>query len=437
MAPEVPKVVTSLTMPGDTTVVVIGAGIVGLTAALVLAEQGIPVVVLEKGRLAGEQSSRNLGWIRKMGRSTADLPLSLAAQRLWSSMAERVGYDAGYRQAGIMYIARSEAEMANHAAWLSSVRDQQLDSRLVTSKEIDRLVPNGTGSWRGGLYTPSDGRAEPTLAASAIARCAISKGVVIVENCAVRELVREGGRISGVVTEQGEIRCDQVVVAAGMWSRRFLHNAGVSLLTLPVVASVCKTVPMNGPTDIAVGAPDFSFRKALDGGYVITQRGAFQVPLVPDSFRIGHRYLSTLRSQWKNMRLSIGETFKSELALPRRWSRGQTSPFEQVRTLNPPINQELNREALHNMATAWPLFSGAVVQQSWAGMIDVTPDSLPVISSVDKVPGLTIATGFSGHGFGTSPAAGQLVADLVTGGKPIVDPTPYQLSRQSGWCQLH
>jgi glycine/D-amino acid oxidase-like deaminating enzyme len=70
-----------------------------------------------------------------------------------------------------------------------------------------------------------------------------------------------------------------------------------------------------------------------------------------------------------------------------------------------------------------------MVKQSWAGMIDVTPDSLPVISPVAKVPGLTVASGFSGHGFGTSPAAGQLAADLVTGSAPIVDPAPYRLER--------
>ncbi|WP_029549055.1 NAD(P)/FAD-dependent oxidoreductase, partial [Rhizorhabdus wittichii] len=279
------------------------------------------------------------------------------------------------------------------------------------------------------IHSPTDGRAEPSLAASAIARAALAKGAVIVEDCAVRTLSMAAGRVSGVVTERGEIGCDQVILAGGLWSRRFLGNLGVSLPTLPLIASVLRTAPMEGPTEIAVGAPDFSFRKRADGGYTITQRGGFVAPLVPDSLLIGHRYLPMLRAQWRNVRLSLGRAFVDDLALGRRWSAAATSPFERVRTMDPPVNEGLNAEAMRNLIAAWPVFGNAVIEESWAGAIDVTPDSLPVISPVAKLPGLTLASGFSGHGFGTSPAAGQLAADLATGATPIVDPAFYRLER--------
>lgn len=429
MAPVIVPVQTTIDLPDVTTVVVIGGGIVGLTAALVLAERGIPVVVIEKGRIAAEQSSRNLGWIRKMGRGKADVPLALASDRLWADMPERLGADVGYRQAGIMYLARTESEMTAHRQWLQSVDELGLDSRLLVPAEIDKLVPGGTGDWVGGIYTASDGRAEPTLASSAIARQALAKGALIVENCGARTLSMSAGRVSGVVTERGEIRCDQVLLAGGIWSRRFLGNLGIALPTLPLVASVLRTAPMEGPTDIAVGAPDFSFRKRHDGGYTITQRGALFAPLILDHLLIGHRYLETLRAQWKNVRISLGGDFIRDLALARRWTGKDRSPFEHLRTMDPPVNQALNEEALQNLAKAWPVFNNVAVRQAWAGMIDVTPDSLPVISPVAKVPGLTLASGFSGHGFGTSPAAGQLAADLILGTAPIVDPTPYRLDR--------
>jgi glycine/D-amino acid oxidase-like deaminating enzyme len=432
VVPAITAVKTSPAVPKSTTVAVIGAGIVGLTAALSLAERGIPVVVLEKGRLAGEQSSRNLGWVRKMSRAKHDIPLSLASDRLWAQMPARVGADVGYVQAGILYVARTEAEMAKHADWLACVRDLSLDSRLLTGGQIDALVPGGTGGWAGGIYTPSDGRAEPQFAASAIARALLAKGGVIVENCAVRTLSRAAGRVSGVVTERGEIRCDQALLAGGVWSRRFLGNLGVTLLTLPTAASVARTVPMNGPTDIAVGGPDFSFRKRHDGGYTVTQRGAMHTPLLLDHLLIGRHYLSMLRANWANVRLSLGREFVRDLALRRRWGGAERSPFEEVRTMDPPVNDAINAEALRNLIQAWPVFKGAVLEGSWGGMIDVTPDSLPVISRVSQIPGLTLASGFSGHGFGTSPAAGQLAADLVTGGTPIVDPAPYRLERQKG-----
>lgn len=429
MAPVITPVRTSPALPAQSSVVVIGGGIVGLSTALNLAERGIPVTVLEKGRIAGEQSSRNLGWVRKTSRGAADLPMAQLSDRLWTQMRQRLGAEVGYAQSGILYVARTQAQMDAHAAWLASVDGFGLDSRLLTALEIDAIAPGGAGTWVGGIHTPSDGRAEPTLASSAIATAAMAKGAVIVEQCAVRSLSLTGGRVSGVVTERGEIRCDQVLLAGGVWSRRFLANYGVPLLTLPLVASVLRTQPIEGPTDCAVGGPDFSFRKRLDGGYTITQRGALFAPLTLDHLLIGMKYLPVLMKEWANLRVSIGRDFVDDLKLGRRSRGDRVSPFEKLRTIDPPVNQGLNDEAMRNLVAAWPGFRDAVVAQQWAGMIDVTPDSHPVIDHVAKVPGLTLASGFSGHGFGTAPAAGALAADLITGARPVIDPAPYRLDR--------
>ncbi|WP_111895894.1 NAD(P)/FAD-dependent oxidoreductase [Acinetobacter sp. MB5] len=430
MRPTISPIQTSASFPSSTTVVIIGGGIVGLTAALTLAERGVPVVVLEKGKIAAEQSSRNLGWVRKTSRLAEDIPLARASDQLWAGMAERVGTDVGYRQAGIMFVARNEMQMGMYENWLKSVDHLPLDSRLLSAREIDQLVPTGQGKWQGGIYTPSDGRAEPTLASSAIAKAAMAKGAIIVEDCAVRTLSLTAGKVSGVVSEKGEIRCDQVLLAGGLWSRRFLGNLGITLPTLPLICSVLRTKPMQGPTDIAVGAPDFSFRKHKDGGFIITQRGALDAPLTLDHLLIGTRYLQQLKGQRDFLRISLLSKYGlNDLGLSRRWSEHNTSPFEKIRIMDPVANQSLNNEALANLKAAWPSFSSAEIANSWAGVIDVTPDSNPVIDTVDSIPGLTLATGFSGHGFGTSPAAGQLAADLVMGHQPIVDPHPYRFNR--------
>lgn len=416
-------------LPASTEVVIIGGGIVGVTAALVLAERNIPVVLLEKGHIAGEQSSRNLGWIRKTSRHAHDVPLAMAADRLWAEMPARIGRQVGYQQAGIMFLARSEQQMAMYDGWLKSVDGLDLDSKLLSPEEIDQRVPGGRGNWLGGIYTASDGRAEPALATSAMAAAAVGKGAVLVQHCAVRTLSTTAGRVSGVVTERGEIRCNQVLLAGGAWSRRFLGNLGVALPTLPLICSVLRTRPMQGPTDIAVGAPDFSFRKHKDGGFIITQRGALDAPICLDHLLIGWRYLEQLKAQRSFLRVKLGRHFFRDLALARSWRSGSVTPFEQVRTMDPQFNPGLNQEALDNLRQAWPVFEQAQVEEAWAGLIDVTPDSNPVIDRIEAIPGLTIATGFSGHGFGTGPAAGQLAADLVMQSTPLIDPTPYRFGR--------
>ena len=429
MTKTLDKINTTDALPDETTVVIIGGGIIGVTAALTLAERNIPVVLIEKGHIAGEQSSRNLGWIRKTSRHFEDVPLAMAADKLWAEMPERIGSDVGYKKSGIMFLAKTEEQVAMHETWLKSVESLSLDSKMLSTKEIDQLVPGGQGDWKGGIYTTSDGKAEPSIAATSIAKAAIEKGATLIQNCAVRTLSTSGGKVSGVVTEKGEIRCSQVLLAGGAWSRRFLGNLGVSLPTLPLKCSVLRTKPMQGPTDISVGGPDFSFRKHQDGGFIITQRSALDAPLTLDHLLIGWRYFNQLRTQRSFLRPSLGPEFIDDLALARRWKANKMSPFEKVRTMDPSFNPKINKEALTNLRKAWPIFDNAKVEEAWAGIIDVTPDSNPVIDHIKAIPGLTIATGFSGHGFGTGPAAGQLAADLVSNMPPIVDPTPYRFDR--------
>jgi len=143
-----------------------------------------------------------------------------------------------------------------------------------------------------------------------------------------------------------------------------------------------------------------------------------------------------LRSQWGSLRLHLGSKFLTEWNAPRRWALDQVTPFERTRILDPKPNEKATEHALKLLIEAHPGFAGAKVAQHWAGMIDVTPDAVPVISAVDAVPGFHIATGFSGHGFGIGPGAGKLAADLVTGARPVVDPTPFRFSRYSDGSKI-
>jgi glycine/D-amino acid oxidase-like deaminating enzyme len=428
MGPRPDPVISDTALPAKTDVVVIGGGIIGTSTALELAERGVSVVLCEKGTVGAEQSSRNWGWVRKMGRDPRELPLIIEALRLWEGMNERTGLETGFRKAGILYTCADAASVARHEAWLEYARPYQLDTRMISAEETANLLP-GMARFAGALYTASDGRAEPQKAAPAIARAAQAKGAVILENCAVRGVERGGGRVSGVVTERGRIDCSAVVLAGGAWSNLFCGNLGIDLPQLKVMNSVLRTEPLSGLPEVAMSASKYAFRKRLDGGYTVADGDANDVEIVPDTFRYFSKFLPALRSQWGSLRLQLGGRFFSEWNTPRHWSLDAVTPFEKLRILDPVPNRKSTETALKNLIAAHPGFAGAKVAQHWAGMIDVTPDAVPVISPVEALPGFVIATGFSGHGFGIGPAAGKLAADLVTNARPVVDPTAFRLGR--------
>jgi glycine/D-amino acid oxidase-like deaminating enzyme len=431
MAPRVDPVQSDQAPPAWADVVVIGGGIIGVSTALFLAEKGISVALCEKGHIAGEQSSRNWGWCRKMARDPREIPLIIESLRLWQGMNERVGAETGFRQCGIMYLFATGAEAAAHEPWLDYARQYQLDTRMLSGAEVARLLPGLAGRWAGALYTASDGRAEPQRAAPAIAAAARRQGAVILQNCAVRGLETAAGRVAAAITEKGRIACHSVVLAGGAWSRLFCGNLGIALPQLKVRASVMRTEPLAGGPEISASGGLFAWRKRLDGGYTVATLGVRTIDLVPDHFRLLPQFLPAVRLHWKKLRFRIGRRWLEEWRMPRRWSLDEASPFERVRVLDPEPDPFVLRRAQEALAAAMPLFREVRVAERWAGMIDVTPDAVPVISPVDALPGFVIATGFSGHGFGPGPGAGRLVADLVAGDPPLVDPTPFRLARFS------
>jgi glycine/D-amino acid oxidase-like deaminating enzyme len=429
MAPRVDPVISDEALPARADVVVVGGGIIGTSTALFLAEKGHSVVLCEKGHVAGEQSSRNWGWCRKMGRDPRELPLIVESLRLWEGMNARVEAETGFRQCGIMYLFGTAQEAARYDGWLQEARQYQLDTRMVTGAEAAQLMPGLSGSWAGGLYTASDGKAEPQLAAPAIAAAARRRGAVVVQGCAVRGIETAAGRVAAAVTEKGRIACDKVVLAGGAWSRLFCGNLGIDLPQLKVLGSVMRTEPLEGGPEISASGGLFGYRKRMDGGYTVATLGVRTIDLAPDNFRLLVPFLPAVRLHWKKLRFRIGRRFVEEWQMPRRWSLDARSPFEDVRVLDPEADPYVLDRARRAMSGAFPLFRDVAIAERWGGMIDVTPDAVPVISPVERLPGLVIATGFSGHGFGIGPGAGKLVADMVAGDPTIVDPTPFRLSR--------
>jgi glycine/D-amino acid oxidase-like deaminating enzyme len=419
-----------MTAPAEAAeVVVIGGGIAGVATAYYLARAGVPVALYEKGRIAGEQSSRNWGWIRKQGRDPRELPAAILALRLWEEIAAALPEDIGWRRGGIAYLAETEAELARHAAWLPHARAHQLDTRLLSPAETDGLLRQERRRFKGALFTASDARAEPGLAVPALARAAAAEGAVIQQDCAVRALDLQAGRVAGVITERGRIGCQAVVLAAGAWSALFLRHHGLDLPQLKVKASVQRTTPGPLITEAAVGASRAAFRRRRDGGYTLARSGAVTFDITPAALRHCRAFLPALREKWGEMKLRIGRAFVDELITSADWRADRPTPFERMRVLDPSPDHAALDEVLRDAGTLFPQLAALRPVERWAGMIDVTPDEIPVLGPVEDLPGLLVVTGFSGHGFGIGPAAGYLAAQLARGQTPLVDLHPFRFGR--------
>jgi glycine/D-amino acid oxidase-like deaminating enzyme len=364
-----------------------------------------------------------------MGRDKVEIPLAMESLRLWREMNRRTARETGFRQCGIMYLCQTETEIAAQEAWLGQARQYQVDARLLRGEALDDAIPGASRSFVAGMHTPTDGKAEPALAAPAIAEAARERGAQIFTDTAVRGIERTGGRVTAVVTERGRIACQVAVLAGGAWSRLFAGNAGLDLPQLKVLGSVFRTRPLAGGPEVSAAGSVFAFRKRMDGGYSVARRNANTAEITPDHLRLFPDFLPRLVHNRHEIRLRLGRRSWEELRTARRWSLDQMTLFEAVRVLDPPPKQGILEEARTELGKAFPVFAGMQIAESWGGMIDVTPDAVPVIDRVAHIPGFYIATGFSGHGFGIGPGAGRLMADLVAGDTPLVDPKPFRLYR--------
>ncbi len=421
-------------LPDETDVVVIGAGVAGTATAWFLAGQGVRVVLCEKGRVAGEQSSRNWGWVRQQGRDHAELPVMMEANRIWRGLAEETGdTDLAFTQSGCLYLADTAARMARYEKWYALAREHQLATRMLSKSDIAAEFPGLGGSWAGGMVTDTDGRAEPLRAVPAFARAVQRAGGAVVENCAVRTLDLEAGRVAGVITERGRIRCRQVVLAGGVWSTFFAANEGQVLPQLAVRSTAARTGPAADAYAANTSTPGLSIRRREDGGYTVATGDLAEHYLSRESFRFLPRYRSLLKASARDVRLRAAapKNYPGAWGMQRRWKPDERSPFERMRVVNPEPSLQVVRKIEKRLPQRFPALAGIKVAEAWAGMIDVTPDAVPVLDEVPSISGFFIATGLSGHGFGIGPAVGRIVADLVTGRSSGHDLTRFRFSRFS------
>jgi glycine/D-amino acid oxidase-like deaminating enzyme len=415
-------------LPAETDVVIVGGGIVGVSSAYELSKRGVRVTLLEKGTVAGEQSGRNWGFIRQQGRAPEELPLMIQANGIWSRMEGELDADIEWTQGGNLRLADDEATAARYEAWAKIGAEHGLGTRVLGMKEIAEMLPGIKHSWTAGIFTRTDGHANPLKATRALADAAAQKGAVILEGCTVSRLESAAGHITGVNTDRGDVRAPVVVLAAGAWSSRLASAIGIAIPQRLVRSTVALTEPVPAVTKAGVWSKLLAFKQTVRGEFLIAAGGTGDVDLRLDSFRNIRLFLPAFLKNREYLRINPNvRTFVASFR-PDREGAGAA--------LEPRPNQKDVASSLRTLQGYFPELGPFRLSKAWAGNIDGTPDALPVVDALTIPRGLVIATGMSGHGFGIGPAIGLAVADLVTRGASEFDLRPMRLGRFSDGTTL-
>lgn len=427
------------TLPSQADVVIVGAGIVGCATAYYLAKRGVSAVVLEKDEIGRAQSGRNWGFIRQQGRDPLELPLMIESNRIWSGIERELGADVEWVQRGNLALASTPERIALFEGWCKTAREHGLDTRVLSAAELNTLIPDLRGDWLGGMYTESDGHAEPRKATQAFADAAKARGARIFERCTVLSIETTNGAVSGVQFEKrdgkltdpvrGTIRTGIVIGAAGAWTATLVRPLGLSLPQRWVRSTVARTTPVRRISDVGVWAPSVAFRQRRDGTLNLGGGGWADHDVTLDSVRHARLFMPNYLKNRKLFQFHVGKPLVADAIARLPGSRGRRDPFGAQWALEPAPNASKAKWTFDEFRRLFPSVGDISITDTWAGYIDATPDAIPVLGGVDHPRGFVFATGFSGHGFGLGPIAGRLAAELATDGRTSLDIRGFRFSR--------
>ncbi len=425
-------------LPAQADVVVIGGGIIGVFAAYYLARRGVSVAVVEKGRIGAEQSSRNWGWCRQQNRDARELPMATKSLELWEQFAADTGEDTGFRRCGLLYLSNDEEELARWTKWRDFAKTAGVTTHMLSSTEASERGRLTGRAWKGGVFSPSDGTADPAKAAPSVAAALMKLGGTVHQNCAARGIEIEGGRVSGVVTEAGTIKTRTVVFAGGAWASSFCRQLGIRFPQATVRQSIVRVTGVTEPVPDALHTARVSITRRSDGSYNLAISGRGRVDPTAQLLRFAPQFLPMFAKRWRNVFPGGLEGIRAGHETLARWRLDAPTPMERMRILDPRPDAAAVKQTYNRAVELLPVLGRAGIANAWAGFVDNTPDGVPGIGEVPEIPGFILAAGFSGHGFGIGPGAGHLIADLVTGEKPIFDPAPYDPARfkHSAWGKV-
>ena len=348
-------------------VAVIGGGVIGTSIAWHLARRGVRATLVEQRGLASAASGSSAGGVRQQGRDLREMPLAIASIAHWEHLSADLEADIHYLREGHIQVTEREDDIPRIIDSIARQQAAGLDIRLVEGDDLRDLVPGITSQALAGTYTANDGHANPILTTHAFAAAAIRHGARVMLDTKVTGIERTGGRITGLLTTNGPIACDWLVLAAGAWSPALATELDIDLPITPVGLQMMATARMPPLLHQVVGALNrhLSLKQIPSGNYVIG-------------------------GGWPG-----DPNLDTNLATPRH---------------------ESILGSMTDSSAIFPTLRKAQLERVWVGIEAETIDQVPILGPVPGIDNLTVATGFTGHGFALSPIVGQLMSELIIDG---------------------
>lgn len=364
-------------------VIVIGSGVIGCAAAYYMAKKGMSVLVLDQDESVGNGgSSRNGGGVRQSGRDPRELPLAIyGVENVWPTLSDELGVDVEYHKEGNLRLGKTET----HKQILTGLTEKAvacgLNVRMIDAEEVRKINPYLSEEVTCASWCPTDGHANPMTTTLGFYKNARALGVVFHMGEKVVKLEKVHGKLRRVCTKTTVYEANQVLVAAGYASRFLTQTVGIDVPMREelIEALVTEAEPKMFPQMLGTADADFYGHQTNHGSFVFGGATGME---------------STVLDNGTNRTSSL------------------TAPC-----------------ICRGIMKYVPKLADAKIVRTWAGYEDLSIDGIPVISKVEEVPGLLLACGFTGHGFGISPVVGQLLAQLAAGETPMLSLQEFRYDR--------
>ena len=353
-------------------VVIIGGGIVGASIAYHLTEAGLrDVLIVEREAHQGKGSTgKSMGGVRAQFSTPINIEMSLYSIPFYARFDETLGYPAGYRSQGYLFVATKESHLAYLRTNLEKQQALGLESaRMVSAAEIVQMHPQlRNDDILGGSFCSTDGFVDPYSAMNGFMASAVEQGATIWKKTEVTAIRSDCGKISGVMTSRGEVSTRTVVNAAGPWAAEVAKMAGIDLPVHPLRRMLVPSEPFD--------------------------QFPHSSPMIID--------------------MSNGFHFRPE---GRGFLLAWNDPEETSDTPN--FEPSFIEKILVLAANRVPIFENLPInpRKAWAGLYEMSPDHHCILGPVAELPGFFLANGFSGHGVMHAPATGKMLSDLILDGK--------------------